>query len=201
MGRDPDDVVITPPMKKLALAALATATLVPLAASASHVDVRDANDVKGRFDVRLVQMGNDVPRKWRVKMWSKWTAKQVWDSGFVLVYLDTFGSERADYYALLRSNGKRMVATLHRDRQTKSDYRMKNLKVSRPSGAVVTVTVPFGDLQRRASGLYRWRVQSLWSGPKCRRICFDRAPNDQDVTEPGPRPTATIPPPPPTPAS
>ncbi len=185
-------------MKKAALLVLAVAALSPLVAGARHVDVTDGNDTKGRFDIRRVEMGSGPPYKWRTKMWNRWTLKQAWDAGFVLLYLDTFGGERADYYALIRSTGRKVRAVLYRDRERKDDYPVRRLSASRPSRKGVSVTVPFGDLRRRRSRIFGWRVQTLWTGNKCRRVCFDRAPNRVDVTEPGPQSTPTIPPPVPT---
>ncbi len=182
-------------MKKVALAALASAALLPLVVSARHVDVTDGNDTKGRFDIKRVETRGGSPYRWRITTWNKWTIKQAWDAGFVLVYLDMFGSDRADYYALVRSNGHELRAALYRDPARKNDYRVRDrLDVAHPSPKVVRVTVPFGDLRRRDSRLFRWRVQTLWTGDECRRVCFDRAPNRTDVAEPGPESSPTIPP-------
>ena len=185
-------------MKKLALVALAAAALSPLVATARHTAVHDPNDTKGTFDVQRAEMARGQTNKWKIKTFAGWSTVEVWDRGFVLIYLDTFGTRRADYYALVRSNGREMVGTLYRDRSNKNDYRIRGLGVSHKRRDVVKVTLGFQGLRRRASRVYRWYSETLWSGDKCRRICFDRAPNNGSVVEPAPDVTPTVPTPTPT---
>ena len=91
-------------------AGVALAVALPLLASARHLDVQDPNDTRGLLDVRRVQVvGTDRPR-FTVLTFGRWTTADIYDRGFLLVYLDTFGDERFDYYALLRSVGGSMKA-------------------------------------------------------------------------------------------
>jgi hypothetical protein len=173
------------------------ATLIPMFATARHADVRDPNDVKGLLDVRRVEMVAGKAR-WKVTSWRGWKTAELWDAGNVLVYVDSFGSSRADYYVLVSSNGRKMTGVLYRDRQRKDDRRIRSVRVRHPNATSVNATIPMGKLRRRGSGIYGWFVLTLFSGPDCRQVCFDRAPNSGSVTEPGPRPTPTLPTPTPT---
>ena len=195
MGRSTDRLCIATPVKRFLLVALVASIVLPLVASAHHADVRDRNDTDGRFDIRLVKLNGKHPRTWRIQTWQVWSATRAWDAGFMLVYVDTFGTDRPDYYALVRSYGRGMVAHLYRDHERKRDRRISQTRVTRPNRKAVKVAIPFGQLRRRSSRIFRWYAQTLWTGSTCRRVCFDRAPDRGDVTEPG----ATTPSVPPTP--
>ena len=180
-------------------------------ASANHVSLEDQNDTRGLLDVRRVQLhGSERPR-WKVITWAGWTTAETWDAGYVTVLLDTIGDERPDYYVLAGSAGNRMYGQLWRDRSNKRDRRLGPVKVWRPNRTSVSIRLPLRKLnvgERRA--FYRWRIETLFTGDRCRRTCFDLAPNDGYVVQPlgdptpDPVPTITITPtitPQPTPSS
>ncbi len=184
-------------MKRWLVAFVAAAVVVPLVASARHANVVDPNDTRGALDVSLVEVeGNEKPR-WKIVTFDRWTAKQVWDKGFALVYFDTFGAERFDYYALVRSVGDGLKGTLYRDRSAKSDYAVAKLEVWRPNRRTVMVKVPLTKLNIGPDRLsYRWYVQTLMTNTNCRRVCFDRAPDEgaveEPTAEPAPSPSLTV---------
>ena len=193
-------------MRKLGLLALAAALAAPLLASARHADVRDRDDTRGRLDIRRVEVTGTVTLPWwKVTTYGSWGAKQIWDRGFVVVYLDTFGTERPDYYVLVRSTGSRMVGILFRDRASKPDRKVTGVRVNRRNRRTVSASAPLRRMRRRSSGVYNWYVQSLFNSRDCARICFDRAPERGSVAEPGtavsPTPSlpTTLPTPTPTP--
>ena len=173
----------------VALGAMIAAVAIPMFATARHAVVRDPNDTRGALDVRRVEMvsGN----RWKVTTWRGWGTRALWDRGHFLIYVDTFGGIRADYYVLVSSNGKEMTAVLYRDRDGGKDRRIRSVRVRHPSRKVVSATVPLRKLARRGSGVYQWYVLSLFSSNRCRRVCFDRAPNSGTIIEPGPTPTPT----------
>jgi len=183
---------------KIALV-VGVALLVPLFAFARHADVTDGNDTKGPLDIKRSELVQVSPAKWNVKTWVGWKAAEVWDRGFVVVYIDTFGSSRVDYYALVRSNGSKMVGALYRDRANKKDFKVRSVRAGHPQRRLVRVVVPLGQLRRRDSKVFRWYTLTMFSGERCKRFCFDRAPNEGAVIEPGPAPTETPTLPPPTP--
>jgi hypothetical protein len=170
---------------------------VPLLAGADHLDPDDPNDTRGPLDVKSVRSWGRARRPgWRVITFARWSAERVWDRGFVMVFLDTRRSDRFDYYALVRSNGSKMRARLFRDRRRRRDRDLGPLAAWRPSRRSVSVRVPFRKLRvgdNRA--FYRWQVQTLFTGSRCRRVCFDvvpdRGPVLEPLNEPGPSPTIT----------
>lgn len=144
----------------------------------------DPNDTPGKLDVREVRHGPllNLPRGWTVETFARWTAKQIWDTGFVLVFLDTIGTPADDYYALVRSTGRGLAGSLWRDDHR--DRQIGKLKVSRANRREVTVVVPFRKLKIGDSRTtYRWRVLTIFKSDACSRNCFDRAPNSGSVEE------------------
>ncbi|MFN2488327.1 MAG: hypothetical protein ABR529_01000 [Actinomycetota bacterium] len=181
------------PRRALAVSFVAAVVLAPpLLASAHPVSVRDGNDAKGRFDIRRVKkFGTDKPG-WRVIVRQRWRAREVVDHGYLLTYLDTFGTSRYDYYALIRSDGRRMKGALLRDRARKNDYRVSSLKVWRRDRRSVSMRIPLRRVKTtNKRDHYNWAVQSVYTSPRCKRVCFDRAPNDGGVEEPLGQPAPT----------
>ena len=180
----------------VAVTLLAAAWLVPLLASAGHLPLRDPNDASGPLDVKRVVVGdNDKRPRWTVRTWGRWSAKRIFDRGFVLVFFDTFGGRRFDYYALARSDGYRMRASLWRDRADKPDRLLVGLKEGRPDRRSLAMRVPFTKMRFGKSRVeYYWYAQTLITNRRCRRVCFDRAPNRDAVAEPvpGATPAPTI---------
>ena len=194
--------------KSVAGAALvATVSLgsLGLLASADHVSLEDPNDVRGALDIRNVRLhGSERPR-WKVLAWSGWSTAEMWDMGYVTVLLDTVGDGRSDYYVLIGSAGNRMYAELWRDRADRRDLRLSGVEVWRPGRKSVSVKLPLRKMkigERRT--FYRWRIETIFTGKRCRRACFDLAPDDGFVVQPfggqTPLPTPTITPQP-TPSS
>jgi hypothetical protein len=176
---------------------------LPLFALADRRLLHDANDAKGRLDVRRVEFDGHRKPRWKVVTWSGWSARTILDRGYVLVRLDSFGSGRFDYYALLRSIGGHMTAGLFHDRRGHPDYRVSSLKVWRPGRRSVKVRIRLNKLRFGASRrYYRWAVETIFSGRHCRNTCFDNAPGHGAVKEPLPGVTPSpSPSPTPTPTS
>jgi hypothetical protein len=177
-------------LRRVALVALAILVAAAVLAYAkSQID--DPNDTKGVLDVKKVDLAAGKRPRFKAVTFGRWTVDRVRDRGYVLVYLDTFGGERFDYYALARSNGKKMVARLFRDRSKKKDRVVSSLNTWRPSKGAVSVRVPLAKVRVGDARLdYRWYVLTLFTGPSCKKVCFDAAPDDP-VTEPLPTPTPT----------
>lgn len=172
----------------LALAALSLAAgLVPVLAGPGDPAIADANDTGGVLDLARARARGSETLSVRLDTYAAWRARDIWDDGFLLVFLDTFGDERADYYALVRSSGERLVAALYRDRRRRRDLRLRALEVWRPARTSATVTVPLGALRFGDGRLtYAWRAQSLFTGPRCRRVCLDLVPDAGAVRRPVP---------------
>jgi hypothetical protein len=173
-------------MRRLLVLAVAGFVLLgATSAVASHKDVFDPDDVHGLLDLRKVSVYGGPP-VWNIRTYNSWRASTIWDKGYVLVYLDTFGDERYDYYALVRSNGSSMTGQLMRDRKKKRDYRVAYLYPWRTSKKNVKVRIRlakmnFGDNRN----FYRWHTQTIYTGSKCKQTCLDFAPlPEAGITEP-----------------
>src|SRR5439155_4883430 len=91
----------------LAIATAAGITGVALAGlGGPRAQALDPNDTKGVLDVHRVWFDPEAaPPRWTVVTFVPWTLEQVRDRGFVFVFLDTMGSARSDYYAMVASIG------------------------------------------------------------------------------------------------
>jgi hypothetical protein len=191
----------------VAIAVLGVGALIPLFARANHLDLSDGNDTRGLLDVKnIVTWGSTRRPGWRIVTYRRWTTRRIWDKGFVLVFLDTFGKDNPDYYALISSYGRGMQGRLFRDRQKRRDYEIGQVAVWRKNGRSVSLRIPLRKVRIGDNRtFYRWYVQTLFTGRRCRRVCFDLVPDAQSVLEPlvEPSPTPTTSPtgsPTPTPA-
>ena len=174
------------------VAVVASASLVPLFADVSRTEIGDPNDARGLLDVSSVTGGRPMRPRFRVRTYPRWTVKKLRDHGYVLVRLDTIPGRRFDYYVMARSNGKRMLGTLYRDRRVKRDYRMGSVRVTRPDRRGVTVRLRLGRLRwPKSRDHYRWYVQTLFTSDRCRQVCFDQAPDGAPVVQPRPGGTPT----------
>jgi hypothetical protein len=189
------------------VAAMAAGVIAAGLALAGPVPVEDPNDVAGQLDVRAVSFDPEAdPPRWDVVTSSSWASAEMWDRGFVLVYLDTTGNTRPDYYALIRSVGDDLEGSLWRDPRTGADRRLRTLDVSRGSDLHVTVRIPIERLRIGSSRtFYGWSIVTLYTGGACRATCIDRVPDDgairQPLGTPTPTPTPTSTPTPSTSAS
>ncbi len=191
----------------LALCAAGAVSILPFTASADHVDVTDRNDTKGPFDVARVKVIEGRKPRYDVVMFPRWKVARVWDRSFALIYFDTLGGEAPDYYVMLRSDGREMRGLLYRDRRRKKDRIVSGAKTWKPGKRSVAVRVPLRRMKLPEQRLvYHWWVLTLHTGRKCKRVCFDRAPDNGKVTEPAPgagqspTPTPTVSVPTPTPS-
>jgi hypothetical protein len=155
------------------------------AALAQPTRVADANDVRGPLDIRRVVRFAGKKPLFKIVTWSRWTAGRIHDRGYLALHLDVFGNERFDHYALVGGGRRKLWALLFRDRAKKRDLRIGRLARWRRNGRSVTLRVPLAKMllsgHRRR---YRWYLQTIVTGPRCPRVCLDRAPDEDDVEEP-----------------
>lgn len=168
------------------------AVALPLLAVANHAYVSDDNDTRGLLDVRSARVNANQPPAWKVVTYPRWSVAEMWDAGYLTIRLDTFGSTRFDYYALVRSDGYKLVGELMRDRATKSDTRVAWLKAWHPDPRVAKVRIPLRKMEiGKNRNYYRWRVQTIFVTPSCPRTCLDNVPDRGAVTEQLPWATPT----------
>jgi hypothetical protein len=177
---------------------VAVASLSTIFAQATHQDTKDGNDVRGNLDIREVKRLGQTPTPgWKINVSSANSERVLRDRGFFLVYLDTFGDSQFDYYALVSSDGSKMLAKLWRDRLNRPDINLGKLSVWRADKLSVSVQVPLSKVNTGGKErlTYRWFVKTLFTGEQCHRVCIDRAPNKNALTEsngkPSPSPTNT----------
>lgn len=173
--------------------AAATVAVLAIGAAAHHFDLRDANDTNGTLDIREVRLIHEgSPTELSVLTFSSWTTHGIWDRGSVIVYLDTRADEAPEYYVVVRSVGSGVAAEMWRDVRDGNDRRLFRVATWRRSRVGVSIRVPVKRLgfgPRRSS--YRWFVQTLFTGAKCKATCLDRAPDEGAVEQwrPGMSPT------------
>lgn len=177
----------------LVSAAAVAAVSVAFVAAASHLDVTDPNDTRGPLDVGRVESFGETQPSWKIVTFSSWSRAAIFDTGYVTVLFDTRAGPQPDYYVLVGSLGRRLYADLWRDRASKPDRRVAGVKVWRADSASVSIKLP---LDRMVIGsertFYGWSVETLFTGERCRRVCFDFAPDEGAVVEPLPVPTPAV---------
>jgi hypothetical protein len=175
-----------------ALAVVAGLALPVLAARILAVEVLD--DTRGLLDVHEVSFldADGEPPAWTVVTFNRWTTREIWDRGYVVLHLDTLGSTEPDYFVLVRADRSDLVGTMWRDRAT--DRRLFEVPVRRRGERGVEVQVPLRKLSIGPERtLYRWYVTTLFGGGTCRRTCIDDAPDATMIEQPLPSasPTST----------
>ena len=177
-------------------AALATVLAMSLVAGAHDTDLVDPNDANGKLDIRSVRLAHDGRLFWTVVTFARWGVGGMWDSGYIMVMLDTRLSAEPEYYLLIRSNGSALLGSLWRVQATGPDSYLGAATVTRLSGRSASVGM---RLRRLSFGpkrtFYRWWVLTLFTNDVCPRTCHDRAPNGTTVLQwrpgmsPGPSPS------------
>jgi hypothetical protein len=179
----------------LGIGALVVVTLAAfsLPASATHTGQTDPNDTAGRLDVKTVRFEHDAsPVRWRIATFGTWTVEQIWDTGFVIVELDTRGDARPDHLVVVRSNGRTLLATLFRVRKDGTQKELGALTAGKDGSRAATVSVALHKLSIGANRTsYSWAVVTSFDGPACPRTCLDRAPDLGMIEQPLPGVTPT----------
>ena len=176
-----------------ALVTVLTVAAVALASgSRPRVQVDDPNDTKGTMDIRSVLFDPEAgPPRWNVLTFADWRPKDIQDRGFVFLYLDAAGDERAEHYVMIRSQGRELSGSLWLDRRNAPDRRLRALEVTRDSRSSVAVQVPVGSILGGSRTSYRWWVVTTFTGRVCPATCVDRLPDTGAVEEPPSSPTTT----------
>ena len=178
-------------MRRLALGIAArgmvTLTAFALPVLADHSDQGDPHDAGGRLDLREVGFDHVGAPTWRLSTFSTWTVRSIWDLGNFIVQLDTRGDAAADYVAVVRSDGRRLVSALFRLRRDGREIEVIALRTTKGGSSAVTVTVPLRAVSigpNRVS--YFWSVLSSFTGGLCTRTCLDAVPDVGMIEQPLP---------------
>ena len=183
---------------------VAAALVLAMTAIASGVTTTqdDANDTRGSLDVRRVSYHwvKGAAPSWEVRSFHTFTARGLWDRGYLYVEFDTRGDERGDFYALLYSDGRRMRGQLFRTGALR-DAHIRPVQVRRPDRSSVAVRVPWSWLRFGPSRqVIRWWVTTSFTNATCQHSCADHAPDEGAIEDvlpggspsPSPTPTGTI---------
>ena len=188
----------------LVLSAVTVAGVTAAAMAGGPIDpaprarVDDPNDTRGPLDMRRVWFEDpvDAPPSWTIVTYGEWHPGTLHDKGFVLVYLDTTGTDRAEYYVLIRSVRHGLMGSLWRHPMRGDDFKLLPIDVTRASTASLTLEIPVGLLELGPfRTFYGWYAVSTFTGRVCRAACVDRAPDtgafEQPIGTPSPTGTPT----------
>jgi len=188
--------------RALAICAMIAVTVVALAlpALAHHTDQVDPDDTHGKLDLDQVAFDHEGAPTWRMDTFSTWTARSIWDRGTFIVQLDTKGDAAADFIAVVRSDGRRLIASLFRLRRDGREIEITSLRTDKDGSSAATVTIPLREVwigTNRTS--YFWSVLSSYTGGSCTRTCLDAVPDvgmlEQPLPGVTPSPTPSVAPP------
>ena len=162
------------------IGALVVVTLIAFAlpARAHHTDQVDPDDTDGKLDLEEVGFDHEEAPSWQMVTFPTWTLRSIWDRGNFIVQLDTKGDATADYVAVVRSDGRRLVAALFRLRRDGREIEVTSLRTDKDGSKAASVTVPLRDVSigpNRTS--YFWSVLSSFTGGNCSRTCLDAVPD------------------------
>jgi hypothetical protein len=174
----------------LGIGAMAAVTLTAFALPvlADHTDQVDRHDTGGKLDLAEVVFDHVGAPTWRMSTFHTWTVRSIWDLGTFVVQLDTRGDAAADFVAVVRSDGRRLRASLFRLRRDGREIEMTTLPTAKTGSRVVTVTVPLRRLSIGANRTsYFWSVLSSFTGGLlCTRSCLDAIPDHGMIEQPLP---------------
>lgn len=182
-----------------ALTILAVGGLLWLAgpAAAHHTDQTDRNDTPGTLDLHEIRFDHKGTPTWRFVTFAEWTARQIWDHGYLMVQLDTKGGPGIDYVVVVRSIGTELEANLFRLRPNGHEVKISRLRTDKAGSHAAWVSMRLGRVTigpRRTS--YFWSALSSFIGPTCRQTCFDTVPDEgmiEQTLSPSPSPGPTGP--------
>jgi len=171
------------------ICAMVAVTVIALAlpALAHHTDQVDPDDTDGKLDLDQVAFDHEGAPSWRMATFSSWTVRSIWDRGTFIVQLDTKGDAAADFIAVVRSDGRRLVAALYRLRRDGREIELTALRTDKDGSSAAKVTVPLREVSigpNRTS--YFWSVLSNFTGGNCTRACLDAVPDAGMIEQPLP---------------
>jgi hypothetical protein len=163
------------------LLTLVMAATLPTAAAQQppRVAVQDAKDGVPLLDLREVDSAFERDSvRFTFLTWGRWRSQALLDRAFLVADLDPQTKTR--YRVVVRASRRGLVGVLYRKRGGR-DKPVRRVRVWRRDRTSVSVRVPARTLGLAAPGRYAWRAQSLVSGNRCPRVCFDRAPDSGDA--------------------
>jgi hypothetical protein len=163
---------------------------------AARIEQVDPRDGARPLDVKEVDTQTDGTRsRFSILTWSRWRTHAIHDRAFLVIHLYTRPGGGPDYAALLRSNGRHMRGILLRSSGARRERAVGSFPVWRNDSRSVSLRLPLKKLGPPQPGGYAWYVETIATSKRCKRVCFDRAPDQGAVPEPLPLPPqAPVPP-------
>jgi hypothetical protein len=118
----------------LGVLALVAVLAYGVPAGAHRTDQPDPNDTAGRLDLEAVGFDHVGAPRWRFATFATWSVRSMWERGYLLVQLDTRGDAGVDFVAVVRSDGRRLVAHLFRVRRGGGQAGKRSLRRSQLVG-------------------------------------------------------------------
>jgi hypothetical protein len=146
----------------------------------------DPDDATGIGDVSRVTIGfvNGQPT-WTFTTFASWTIAKIEDHLYFIVHIDSRGQDDSEYYAMIRSDGARLIGELYRDAAT--DEFMGTLDTAKPGGNTARISIPFSRVDVAPERLFvRWQARTLNVSTACPDICIDFIPQSAKLMRPLP---------------
>jgi hypothetical protein len=146
----------------------------------------DPDDTRGYLDVVAVTTAFGTEPEWRISTQKGWSVRSLWDEGIFVVQLDTVGDPAPDFYAVARSNGRRLRGSLFAALPGRDRLR-GFIPIARPDRRTVLIHVPLDRVVLDpARAYYRWSVSTVLVNGPCRRACIDLVTDEGAVPQPLP---------------
>ena len=174
-----------------------SAILAAVPALANHTTQPDGRDTRGLLDVAEIRFDHfPGPLEWTFVTFRGWTLDRLWDHGYLLVRLDTRGDDDPDYLAMVRSDGRDLVAELFRIRRDGRQVALGLLESRKDSQRVTSVQVPMDAIEiGKGRTSYWWSATTAFVSSVCPKTCLDRVPDEGRVEQvlptPSPSPSPT----------
>lgn len=138
----------------------------------------DGRDTRGPLDLKRVRGPKGGARlTWTFKTRPRWTVRSIWDKGYLLVWIDARGGPRPDHVAVARSTGRAMIGRLFRVGAGGREWQIGKFRAWKRGLRGGAARVALHKLKvGPARSSYRWSAQTMFTGPRCRRVCFDVLP-------------------------
>ena len=170
------------------VAGLVVGLVATAMASWRRTDVKDPNDRPGVLDVRMVRFWHPkgLPPEWTVITYNDWKPRQLWDHGYIHLFIDTEGREVPEYRVLVRSSGRNLLGSLWdiAKRPGHADHFVRELTVWRKSSDGVSIKLPLKSMRFGPERkLFSWWAITTLTSEKCPYTCVDRAPGNGSVPQ------------------
>ncbi|HEX6262222.1 MAG TPA: hypothetical protein VF097_05175 [Actinomycetota bacterium] len=143
----------------------------------------DPRDVRGPLDLKRVRGPKGTSQlTWNLRTRPRWTKKLAWDKAYLLVWIDARGGPQPDHVAVIRSTGRRMIGRLFRVSPAGRERQIGKVRAWKRGKRGAAVRVALHKVTVGPDRFsYRWSAQTMFTGPRCRRVCLDSSPGPGEM--------------------